>query len=66
MYKTDIFCLGVILFALVLGRMPFDMALPTDRHYSCIYKRDYEQFWNLHAQVTDKANLPDSMLEDFK
>jgi serine/threonine protein kinase len=66
MYKADIFCLGVILFALVLGRMPFEQALPNDKYYSHIYKNDYAQFWNLHAQVLNKADVEGAMIDDFK
>ncbi len=33
---ADIFALGVVLFALVLGRLPFEFALPTDKLYSLV------------------------------
>lgn len=39
---ADIFALGVVLFALVLGRLPFEFALPTDKLYSLVIEGRWE------------------------
>lgn len=42
------FALGVVLFALVLGRLPFEFALKDDRHYSLIAESKTEEFKTAH------------------
>ncbi len=42
---NDIFSLGVIMFVVVTGAMPFRMAVFNDIFYSYIIKGDYEGFW---------------------
>lgn len=44
---NDIFSLGVILFVLVTGTMPFRSATVKDQFYNLIWRRNYEQFWKL-------------------
>ena len=43
--SEDIFSLGVTLFVLVTGRLPFKMALPNDSLYQYIARGDYIEFW---------------------
>lgn len=43
--SNDIFAVGVIMFVLVTGNMPFRIASPKDPHYSLICKGDYESYW---------------------
>ena len=43
---NDIFALGVILFVLVTGTMPFRTASPKDPYYACILRGEYEKFWS--------------------
>ena len=43
--SEDIFSLGITLFVLVTGRLPFKLALPNDNLYKYIAKGDYVQFW---------------------
>ena len=43
---NDIFALGVILFVLVTGTMPFRTASPQDPYYACILRGEYEKFWS--------------------
>jgi serine/threonine protein kinase len=40
-FKADIFSLGVIMFALVLGRLPFEYATKDDKIYKLIAEQDY-------------------------
>lgn len=47
-YKCDIFALGVVLFALLIGRMPFYNATKNDPFYKYIIESDYKQFWEIH------------------
>ena len=42
---NDIFSLGVIMFVVVTGAMPFRLAVFNDMFYSYIMKGDYEAFW---------------------
>jgi serine/threonine protein kinase len=43
---TDIFAMGVILFTMVVGVMPFYLkATKTDPLYSLIYKNDEKGYW---------------------
>jgi len=43
--SEDIFSLGVTLFVLVTGRLPFKLALPNDILYQYITRGDYIEFW---------------------
>lgn len=45
--KTDIFSLGILLFALILGRLPFEQCSFSDQLYRYIAKEDYDLFWNI-------------------
>ena len=44
-YKVDIFCLGIILFDLITNIYPFKYSKKTDKNYSCIIKKQYQEFW---------------------
>ena len=43
--KNDIFSLGIILFSLIFGFLPFKNATFTDFRYKFIIKEQYEDFW---------------------
>ena len=43
--SEDIFSLGVTLFILVTGHLPFLLALPNDMLYRHIYSHDYVNYW---------------------
>ena len=57
--KTDIFNLGVVLFEIITGHIPFQVAKYKDWWYNKIIKKDYELFWKAH-ESNNKFN------EEFK
>jgi serine/threonine protein kinase len=67
MLKADIFALGVIVFILILGRLPFEYATPTNKHYSLLQQQKYQEFWKIHEQPLSKlAETEGAHLEEFK
>ena len=56
-FKADIFSLGVIMFALVLGRLPFEYATKDDKIYKLIAEEDYESFWQQHQAKMEKSPI---------
>eukprot|EP00824_Muranothrix_gubernata_P026544 TRINITY_DN9392_c0_g1_i1.p1 TRINITY_DN9392_c0_g1~~TRINITY_DN9392_c0_g1_i1.p1 ORF type:complete len:220 (+),score=23.31 TRINITY_DN9392_c0_g1_i1:399-1058(+) len=49
--KSDIFALGVCLFAMATKRYPFKASHVSDPKYSCIIKGDWPKFWKLHSKT---------------
>ena len=43
--QSDVFSLGVILFKIVLGKYPFQLAAETDSKYKLIMDNNSGQFW---------------------
>ena len=43
--KSDIFALGIIIFALLLGRLPFEYANPENKLYKLIIEDKIDEFW---------------------
>jgi serine/threonine protein kinase len=56
---NDIFALGVTMFVIVTGSMPFKAATIHDHFYILIAKNDYEGYWS-------KRNLKMNVSEEFK
>jgi len=56
----DIFSLGIMLFILVTGKLPFKMALPNDNLYKYIIREDYVEFWK-----RKNVNISPSFMELF-
>ena len=55
--QSDIFSLGVSLFVLVTGKMPFKHALVDDPYYKEIAKLNYEKYWEkLSSKVPQVSN----------
>jgi len=46
--KSDIFSIGVVLFILVVGHGPFQIASPKDKMYQLIISRKFDKFWKIH------------------
>ena len=46
--KCDMFSLGVLIFQLFIGRLPFMKASATDDHYKFIMNGDWATFWKIH------------------
>ena len=49
--KSDIFALGVVLFALMVGTLPFEYAIAENKLYGLLIDKKYEDFWNFHSQL---------------
>lgn len=58
--SSDIFSLGVTLFVLVTGCLPFKLAVPNDNLYRYIIQNDYITFWRQKMQ-----NLSPNFMELF-
>ena len=58
--SEDIFSLGVTLFVLVTGYLPFKLAIPDDSLYQYIMKGDYIEFWK-----NRNINVSPSFMELF-
>jgi len=51
--SVDIFAAGVVLFLLLTGKSPFELASCTDIYYSHYVTKNPEKFWEAHAQNHD-------------
>lgn len=58
--KSDIFSLGVVIFIVVTGKIPFKQASSVDNYYKEIMKMDYNTYWE---KIT--PSLP-HLSEEFK
>ncbi len=58
--SEDIFSLGITLFVLVTGCLPFKMAVPNDSFYQYFVKSDYVEFWRKRM-----VNVSPSFMELF-
>ena len=47
-YSADIFALGICLFVMISGHMPFTVAKSTDSMYKLIIEERHDEFWNFH------------------
>lgn len=63
---ADMFALGVVLFALVLGRLPFEFGLRSDRLYAMLAEGKTKEFWAAHAAALNKLASEDGLAEEFQ
>ena len=52
-FKADLFALGVTLFIMVSGGLPFESATEKDECYKHIIASDYASFWKNHKEMAD-------------
>lgn len=50
-YQSDLFALGMVLFMLVGGCLPFPSASDKDPYYCHIIKGDFSEFWKIHEKM---------------
>ena len=52
--KADIFSVGVVLFALICGVMPFKDARKSDKNYKLLYRGDQDGFFAAFEALAKK------------
>lgn len=62
--KVDVFAAAIVLFTIISQRPPFRSAKPSDPHYELLAKKDFAQFWSLHAEAEDNGR--DIYSNEFK
>ena len=50
-FKADIFALGVVLFIMVSGSLPFESATKEDVLYKLIIEENFEEFWQIQEEL---------------
>jgi serine/threonine protein kinase len=60
--KADIFALGVVLFLMVLGYLPFKMACERDRRFA-LFATSPLSFWELHISRSPNACLKRNLMD---
>lgn len=68
-FKADLFSLGMVLFIMVTGNLPFEAATEEDCLYNLIIEGKFDEFWKTHEQLKEAqdGHLPKGMFkESFK
>jgi len=63
-HQADLFALGITLFMMVIGNMPFNAAKASDPLFKLIIEENFETFWTYHESIKENNGLVVS--EDFK
>ena len=50
-YQSDLFALGITLFVMVAGVLPFESATQEDELYKLIIEGNLEEFWTIHEEM---------------
>mgnify|MGYP000889970224 FL=1 len=53
-YQADLFALGVTLFTMVGGNIPFDAAKTTDVVYKWLIEQKFDEFWSFHEKLKNR------------
>ena len=61
---TDIFALGIMLFMMRCGALPFEFAKPSDDYYKYLHNNRPDLYWE--AVSANKINEEGVLTEDFK
>lgn len=61
--KVDIFSTGVVLYVMISGKYPFEMADPRDKKYKLIIDKKYSQFWKISEKYAYFSPLCRDLLE---
>jgi len=64
--EVDVFSLGVAIFLLVAGRMPFEEATKDDEYYVHFVNEDEENFWQKHEEEMNPSSGRPFFKDDFK
>ena len=61
--KCAIFSLGVILFILLIGNIPFEIALSDDRWFKMLKRRKFKRFWKIFESDPSFSKISDDAKE---
>ena len=65
-FETDVFSLGMSIFMLVTGRMPFEKATVDDEYYVNFIKGEEDAFWQMHEEDFGPSSHRSFFKDDFK
>jgi serine/threonine protein kinase len=64
--QSDVFSLGMAIFMLVAGRMPFESASKDDEYYVHFYNANEEEFWQMHEEEMNPSSSMSFFKDEFK
>jgi serine/threonine protein kinase len=64
--KADIFSLGVLLFALVLNKLPFEYANSNNRLFRLVQEEKWADFWAHHSEIYKLEVEEGERVQEFK
>ena len=63
---ADLFATAIVLFAMVVGHMPFIKAVPDDNIYSLLFRGKIQAFWSKHEEIAKTKGMLKGLNKDFK